>query len=75
MRKAGYEAYIGTAEVHTGFRWGDLSERGHVEDLDVDGKNNIKMDLQEVGWGGMNWIALAEDREVFVIAVMNHRIP
>jgi hypothetical protein len=24
-------------------------------------ENNIKMDLQEVGWGGMEWIALAED--------------
>ena len=23
---------------------------------------NIKMDLQEVGWGGINWIDLAQDR-------------
>jgi hypothetical protein len=22
----------------------------------------MKMDLREVGWGGMDWIALAEDR-------------
>jgi len=36
-----------------------------MEDLGVDGKNNIKMDLQEVGWGGVDWIALAEDRERF----------
>jgi hypothetical protein len=55
-----------TAEVHTGFRWGDLRERGHVEDLGVDVKNNIKMDLQEVGWGGMDWVALVEDRERFL---------
>jgi hypothetical protein len=33
---------------------GRPKERGHVEDLDVDGKNNIKMDLQEAGWGGMD---------------------
>jgi hypothetical protein len=26
-------------------------------------KDNIKMDLQEVGWGGLNWIDLAQDRE------------
>jgi hypothetical protein len=25
--------------------------------------NNIKMDLREVGWGGTDWIDLAEDRE------------
>ena len=24
---------------------------------------NIKMNLQEVGWGGMDWIVLAVDRE------------
>jgi hypothetical protein len=23
---------------------------------------NIKMDLREVGWGGMDWINLAQDR-------------
>jgi hypothetical protein len=26
-------------------------------------ENNIKMDLQEVGWGGMDWIDLTQDRE------------
>jgi hypothetical protein len=25
-------------EVHTGFWWGDLRERDHVEDLGVDGR-------------------------------------
>jgi hypothetical protein len=25
-------------------------------------ENNIKMDLPEVGWGGMDWINLAQDR-------------
>jgi hypothetical protein len=25
--------------------------------------NDIKMDLQEAGWGGMDWIDLVEDRD------------
>jgi hypothetical protein len=25
--------------------------------------DNIKMDLREIGWGGTDWIDLAEDRD------------
>ena len=38
----------------------------------------IRMDLQEVGCGCMDWIGLAEDRDrwrTLVSAVMNHRVP
>jgi hypothetical protein len=36
------------------------------------------MDLREVGWGGMDWISLAEDRDrwrALVNTVMNRGVP
>jgi hypothetical protein len=40
--------------------------------------DNIKIDLLEIGWGGVDWIGLAQDRDkwrVLVIAVMNLQVP
>jgi hypothetical protein len=36
--------------------------------------NNIKMDIEEIGWYGVDWIDMAQDREqwrVIVSTVMN----
>ena len=40
--------------------------------------DNIRMDLQEAGYGYMDWIGLAQDRDrwrTLVSAVMNLRVP
>jgi hypothetical protein len=40
-------------------------------------EDNIKIDLQEVGWGGLDWTGLAEDRDrwqALVNAVMSIRV-
>jgi hypothetical protein len=41
-------------------------------------EDNIRMNLQEVGCGGLDWIRLAQDRDrwrAIVSAVMNLRVP
>jgi hypothetical protein len=40
--------------------------------------DNIRMDLGEVGWGDVNWIGLAKDRNrwrALVNSVLNLRVP
>jgi hypothetical protein len=41
-------------------------------------EDDIRMDLREIGWGGMDWIHLAQDRDQgrgLVNTVMNLRVP
>jgi len=45
--------------VRTEYRWGDPRERDHLEDLGID----VKMDLEDLRWGAMEWVELAEDRD------------
>ena len=71
MRWAGHVARMGGERgVCVGSWWGNRRE-GWVD--------NIRMDLQEVGCGYMDWIGLAQDRRdtwrTLVRPVMNLRVP
>jgi len=57
---------------------GNLKERGPLGKPKRSWEGNIKMDLQEVGCGVMDWIDLAQDRgrwRALVTAVMNLPVP
>ena len=43
-----------------GVLWGNLKDGHHSQHLGVVWEDNIKKRLQEVGWGGMEWIDLAQ---------------
>ena len=47
--------------VYTGFGGGNLRERGHLDDTGVDGRIILKMDIQEMECGGMDWFRIGTD--------------
>jgi hypothetical protein len=61
--------------VHTTFWLGGLKGRGRPRSRWED---NIKMDLGEIGFGDVDWIHLAQDRDrwrALVNTVINLRVP
>jgi hypothetical protein len=63
--------------MHIGFWQESHEERDHQEPRHrwVD---NIKIDLREIGWGGMDWTDLDQDRSqwrALLNAVMNLWVP
>jgi hypothetical protein len=70
-------AYRG-GETCTGFLWENLTEKRPLGRPRHRWEDNIKMDIQEVGYECMGWIELAQDRDMcraLVNEVMNLRVP
>jgi hypothetical protein len=40
-----------------------LKGRDHSESLEVDVEDNVKIYLMEIGFGGVDWIRLAQERD------------
>jgi len=51
-------ARVGAGDVHIGIGWGDLREIDNLEYLGGRREDNSKINLQEVGWRGMDWTDL-----------------
>ena len=65
-------------ETYTGFWWGNLRGKRPLGRPRRRWEDNIKMDLQEVGCGSVDWIDLDQGRDTWrglVNAVMNLRVP
>jgi hypothetical protein len=56
--------------------FGNLKEGDNWDDTGMDG--DIKLDTEDIRWGSMDWITLAEERDrlwALVNMVMNHQVP
>jgi hypothetical protein len=68
----------GRGEAYTGFWWGNLKKRNHLEDSDVDGRIILRWIFRKWDVGSVDCIDLAQDRDrwrALVNAVMNSRVP
>ena len=77
MRWPGHVARMGEERGCIGSWWGNRRERP-LERPRRRWVDKIRMDLQEVGCGYMDWIGLAQDRDrcwTLVSAVMNLHVP
>jgi hypothetical protein len=61
MRWTEHVARMGRRGMYAGFWWESQKEKRLLGRPKRRWEDNIKMDLREIGWGGMYWIRLAQD--------------
>jgi hypothetical protein len=61
MRWAGHVAQIGKRQIHIGYWW--ENQKRPLRRPRRRWPHNAKIDLREIGWGGVDWIDLAQDRD------------
>ena len=64
--------------MYTGFWWGNLLERDHLEDPNVDGRIILRLIFKkyDVGvWTGSSWLKTGTGGGKLVNTVMNLRVP
>ena len=67
----------GRGEVHKRVWWGGIEGRKPLGRIRRRREDNIKMDLQDIGWESMDWIVVAQDRDrwrALVKAVMKFKV-
>lgn len=65
----GCVALMGKREMHTGFLWGNLKERVHLEDPWHSYEDNIKVDYKEIGWKDVVLVHWSHDRDQWQVSV------
>ena len=78
MRRAGHVASVGDRRDVYRVLVGKPEGRSPLGRPRRRWEDNIKMDLQEVGYGGLDWVELAQDRDrwrALVSTVMNFGVP
>ena len=78
MRWAWYVARMGRGETCTGFWWGNMRERDHLEDPGIDGRILLRWIFRKwaVGvWTGSSWLRIETGGGALVNAVMDFRLP
>jgi hypothetical protein len=64
--------------MRIGYWWESQKERDHLKNEDVGRWTILKWILREIGWDGMDWIDMDQDRDqwrALVNTVMNLRVP
>jgi hypothetical protein len=63
MRWTGHVACIGKKRDAYGFLVGKSKGRRPLRRFKGRWKDNIKIDVREIQWGGVDWVHLAQDRD------------